>query len=73
MQPRFWLNRTGSQRIADTGLGADVDLLPDAPSMIFERPAATPELAGRPRGTPRVLRVHQKEGPYKTLEAALRN
>jgi hypothetical protein len=28
-------------------------------------------LANKQRGTPRVLRVHQRDGPYKTIESAL--
>lgn len=45
--------------------------LPVALPLVLTRPILLlPELMGVPRGRPNVLRVHQKDGPFKTLEAA---
>ncbi|HUG69377.1 MAG TPA: protein kinase [Pirellulaceae bacterium] len=68
-QSRFWKSRRGT-RIDDERIGAEQAQMPYAFVNIFGRPLPTPDVAGRPRGAPRILRVHQKDGPYKTLEAA---
>lgn len=73
-QPRFWRNKKRSDRISEAVVGAVYEELPHALVSLFDdvNPGRMPsdELFGTPRGQPRILRVHQKEGPYKTLEAA---
>ncbi len=70
-EPRFWRNREKSRQIAEGEAGAAVATLPPALPRAFDRQPVQPDLATKPRGTPRVLRVHQRDGPYKTIEAAL--
>jgi serine/threonine protein kinase len=69
-QPRFWKTKRGT-RTDDNQIGADNGQMPSAIVNIFGRPLLSPEMAGTPRGAPRILRVHQKDGPYKNLESAL--
>ncbi|MCL6501737.1 MAG: protein kinase [Pirellulales bacterium] len=66
--PRWQRNRGAGARFKD--IGADAALLPPALAAVAYRPPASPELAGVPRGRPRVLVVHRTRGPYRTLEAA---
>ncbi len=68
-QPRVSRNKARNQNIeADTG--ANHDQIPNAFVDVVNRPLSPPEVAAKPRGVPRVLRIHQKEGPHKTLEGA---
>ncbi len=69
-QPRFWKAKRGT-RTDDKQSGAEHEQLPYAVVNIFGRPLLLDSaMAGTPRGVPRVLRVHQNDGPYKTLESA---
>ncbi len=68
-QPRVSKNKARSQNL-EANIGADHNQIPNALVNIVARPSPLPELAAKPRGVPRVLRIHQKEGPHKTLEAA---
>jgi serine/threonine protein kinase len=69
-EARFWRNRDKPRQIAEA-VGATVAMLPAALPRSFSRPAAPADVAGKPRGAPRVLVVHLRDGPYKTIEAAL--
>lgn len=69
-QPRFWRNKKRGERVTEPDIGADQALLPYALPAIYTRPPVSSADAAKPRGQPRILQVHQKDGPYKTLEAA---
>jgi serine/threonine protein kinase len=68
-QSRFWKAKRAT-RVDDKQAGAEHGQMPYALVNIFGRPLPKPDVAGTPCGVPRVLGVNQKDGPYKTLEAA---
>ncbi|HTI50272.1 MAG TPA: hypothetical protein VL475_04950 [Planctomycetaceae bacterium] len=73
--PRFARQKQRAREF-DFPLGANPADLPPALARLFDRPApsagdlSAANLAASPRGVPRVLIVHQKNGPHKTLEGA---
>lgn len=69
LHARYWRHPLKARQLKEP-IGSDHEPLPVAPPMVFDRPISPPDLVQKPRGRPRILRVHQKEGPYKTLEAA---
>jgi|GEM_PF-1374216 len=74
-RPRTARGKRTDPRSAVTDVGPDLDALPDAPSVVSGSGipmylVPNPELASQPRGRRRVLRVHARDGPYKTLESA---
>lgn len=54
-------------------LGLDQNSLPPVLACVMEEGRNTASLATTPRGRPRILVVDSAKGPYKTLEAALRD
>jgi serine/threonine protein kinase len=70
LAPRFSRHPLRARQIAETDIGADPAALPPALMCSLIRPPGAQIAAAPPRGVPRVLRVHQREGPYTTLEAA---
>lgn len=70
-QTRFWRRKRRAQQPSSSAAGADHEKLPYTLASIFDRVVPDPQKAAMPRGRTRILRVHQKNGPYKTIEAAL--
>ncbi|MBI2480679.1 MAG: hypothetical protein HYV60_19250 [Planctomycetia bacterium] len=69
-QPRFWRNKRLAQQISSDDVGADYKRVPIALADILGRPSSPSSVATIPRGQPRILTVHQKDGPYRTIEDA---
>lgn len=69
LSPRWDRAKSAAEKPKEE-IGADYLQQPPALLDIVRRPpSAVSDFSGQPRGVPRVLRVHQKLGPYKTLEA----
>jgi serine/threonine protein kinase len=66
-------NRKPSRGFTVSDLGVDQTKLPNLLSCVMEEGRNNPSLATTPRGTPRILRVDSENGPYKTLEAAMKD
>lgn len=69
-QPRFLRNKRLAQQLSSVEIGADYKQLPIATANIVGQPASPSAVATVPRGQPRILSVHQKDGPYRTIEDA---
>ena len=70
-EPRFARATKKPPRDADLTVGPSSQNLPVALECVNSRNPATESSAAVPRGTVRVLRVHQTDGPYRKLEDAM--